>query len=123
MTVLSLRVKRLLMGGAGSITVASCLTGCEPAKNFSVTNATNQVVTVQERDQHPGDDPLPLSPADFKVILQPGEKRAIQLSLGGGCAYVEFLAYDASGQIVAQDPSPICQDKSGHGISWVIKAK
>jgi hypothetical protein len=120
-TGLSHRMSRWLVGGAGSVVVASCLAGCEPAKDFSVTNATNEVVTVQERAQHPGQQP---SPVDFTVILQPGEKSAIQLGLSRGvCMDTGFVAYDASGQMVAQDPTPICEDKTGHGNSWVIKAK
>jgi hypothetical protein len=104
--------------------VATCATGCEPANDFSVTNATSQTLTVQERHQHPGEQPSPLNPGDWKATLQPGQKLGLQLDLSrGACVDVEFLAYDASGRFVDQDPTPICEDTHGHGNTWIIKGK
>jgi hypothetical protein len=116
------RTGRSLLVGVG-IVVTGSLGGCEPAMDFWVTNASNQPLTVQERYRHPGQESVPLSPADWKATLQPGQKLGLQLNLSRGvCVDVEFLAYDGSGRLVEQDPTPICEDKAGHGNSWTLTA-
>lgn len=71
------------MAGLGLVVVATCVTGCEPANDFSITNATNQPLTVQKRHQHPGAAPSPLNPGDWKATLQPGQKLPFGQSLLG----------------------------------------
>lgn len=118
------KTHRPLLASIGLVVTAACLNGCEPANDFWITNATNQPLTVQERDQHPGEAPSPLNPADWKATLQPGQKLGLQLNLTSGvCVDVEFLASDASGGLVDQDPTPICEDSHGHGNTWIIKGK
>ncbi len=122
MTQVLRKASRPLLFGVG-IVVIGCLGGCEPASDFWVTNATNQPLTVQERDQHPGEEPSPLNPGDWKATLQPGQKLGLQLNLSRGvCVDVEFLAYDASGRLVDHEPTPICEDKAGDGNSWILRA-
>ena len=124
MTNLLRNAHRPLLVGVGLVVTAACLNGCEPASDFSITNATSQTLTVQERHHHPGQDPAPLSPIDKRFTLQPGAKVALQLDLSRGtCVDIEVLAYDASGRLVDQDPTPICEDTHGHGNTWTIKGK
>ena len=104
--------------------VGTCVSGCEPANDFWVTNAANQPLTVQERYRHPGEQPAPLSGIEERFTLQPGAKVALRLNLSRGtCVDIEFLAYDASGRLVDQDPTPICEDTKGRGNTWTIIAK
>ena len=124
MTTSFYEARRYLLAGLGLVMVATCATGCEPANDFSITNATNQPLTVQERYRHPGEQPRPLSGAEERITLQPGDKVCLLLDLSRGtCVDIEILAYDASGRLVAQDPTPICEDTHGHGNTWTITGK
>jgi hypothetical protein len=118
------KARRRLLAGLGLVMVATCVAGCEPANDFSITNATNQPLTVQERYRHPGEQPAPLSGIEKRFTLQPGAKVALLLDLSRGtCVDIEILAYDASGRLVDQDPTPICEDTHGHGNTWIITGK
>ena len=125
MTNLFCRARRHLLAGLGLAVVATCVSGCEPGKDFWVTNATSQTVTVVSRLQLPGQAPAPTTDVfDVKLTLSPGQRQGIQIDLSRGvCKNITFLAYDASGGLVAQDPTPICEDKAGHGNTWIIKGK
>ena len=116
--------RRYLLIGLGLVVVATFAAGCEPANDFSITNATGQILTVQQRYQHPGEQPAPLSGVEKRFTLQPGAKVAFLLGLRRGtCVDIAILAYDASGRLVDQDPTPICEDTHGHGNTWTIVAK
>jgi hypothetical protein len=116
--------RRPVTVGIGVIVIAGCLSGCEPGKDFWITNGTTELLTVQSRTQVPGAALDPVSPIDQRFTLQPGQKIGLQIDLSRGvCKDVTFLAEGPSGQLVAQDPSPICEDKAGHGNSWTIKTK
>jgi hypothetical protein len=39
----------------------------------------------------------------------------------GNCEDITVFAYDTAGKLVDQDPSPICQNKNGDTVTWVIK--
>ena len=113
---------RLLVAGVGLVVTAVCLSGCEPGQDFWITNATGQTLTVQSRTQVPGADADPVSPADHRFTIHPGQKVGLVLGLQPGkCKYYAFISYDRSGQLVGQDPTPICEDKAGHGNTWIIK--
>jgi hypothetical protein len=96
--------------------------GCEPTPLFFVTNGTDQVLTVSERTQVPGQPPDPPNALDGPSTLQPGE-RTIRFGLGlsaGDCLDITVSAYDPAGKLVARYPSPICVGKNGHAKTWTI---
>jgi hypothetical protein len=116
--------RRHLLTALGLVVVATCVTGCEPGHDFWITNATGETLTVQSRTQVPGEQVDPISPADQRYTLQSGQKIGLVLGLQrGNCKYYTFLSYDASGRLVDQDPTPICEDTHGHGNTWAIVAK
>lgn len=118
------KARRRFLAGIGLVVGAICVSGCEPHAGFHVTNATNQILTVQERTQTPGQPAAPLNGADLKITLQPGQVWGLPFSLArGGCLNMTLTAYDQSGQVVDEDPTPICEDTSGHGNTWIIKGK
>jgi hypothetical protein len=118
------KARQLLFAGVGLVVAAICVSGCEPRAGFHVTNATNQILTVQESEQAPGQSAAPLNPADLKITLQPGQVWGLPFSLArGGCLNMTLTAYDQNGRLVDEDPTPICEDTSGHGNTWIIKGK
>ena len=116
--------RRRLAVGVGLVATLIGTTGCEPHANFFITNATDQTLTIDGRTQLPGESPQPPSPIDPKLVLQPGEKRGLNIGIfKGSCSNLTFSAHNQAGQLVGQDPSPICAGKNGQGNTWVIKAK
>ena len=56
--------------------------------------------------------------------MAPGEQIGLRLGLAPGvCKYEVLMAYDPSGKLIATDPSPICEDKHGHGATWAVQTK
>ena len=118
------KARRPLVVGIGLAVAAICVSGCEPRAGFHVTNATNQILTIQERTQAPGEPAARLNPADLKITLQPGQVWGLPFSLArGGCLNMTLTAYDQNGRLVDEDPTTICEDTSGHGNTWIIKGK
>jgi hypothetical protein len=103
----------------------TCVSGCEPGKDFWVTNATDKTLTVVSRLDVPGQQPAPTPDVfDTRLTLPPGEKQGVQIDLSHGvCKNITFLAYDSAGRLIDQDPAPICEDTKGHGNTWTIIAK
>ena len=116
--------RRRLAVGVGLVATLIAVTGCEPHANFFITNATDQTLTIDGRTQLPGESPEPPNPTDPHLFLQPGEKRGLDIGLSkDSCSNLTFSAHNQAGQLVGQDPSPICAGAHGHGRTWVIKAK
>ena len=56
--------------------------------------------------------------------MAPGEQIGLRLGLAPSvCKYEVLMAYDPSGKLIATDPSPICEDKHGHGATWAVQTK
>ncbi|HEY5457075.1 MAG TPA: hypothetical protein VIJ96_16555 [Acidothermaceae bacterium] len=56
--------------------------------------------------------------------MAPGEQIGLRLGLAPSvCKYEVLMAYDPSGKLIATDPSPICEDKHGHGATWTVQTK
>jgi len=115
---------RRLVLAVGLVVGLIAVTGCEPHSNFFITNATDQTLTIDGRTQLPGESLEPPNPTDPHLVLQPGEKRGLNIGLfKGSCSDITFSAHNQAGQLVGQDPSPICAEKNGQGKPWVIKPK
>lgn len=112
--------------GLGVAVVAALIgvAGCEPTPYFFVTNGTDQVLTVSERTQVPGQPPDPPNALDGPLTLQPGERTdRFSMSLEpGDCLDITVSAYDPAGKLMARYPSPICIGKHGHPKTWTITA-
>jgi hypothetical protein len=110
--------------GLGVAVVAALIgvAGCEPTSYFFVTNGTDQVLTVSERTQLPGQPPDPPNVLDGPSTLQPGERTdRFSASLEpGSCLDITVSAYDPAGNLVARYPSPICIGKHGHAKTWTV---
>lgn len=125
MTIARRIARRPLVAAVGLLVTATCISGCEPSKDFSITNATDQTLTIDRRFEYPGQTPAPTSgPGDVTLTLAPGERTGVQLGLEkGDCLNITFLAHDQAGHLLYSDPAPICRDKNGHGNTWLIKKK
>jgi len=119
------QIVRRFLTTVTSVGVVACISGCEPGKDFSITNATGQTLTVSSRFQREGEAPSPSADSlDVTLTLAPGEKTGVRLYLDkGSCTNRTFLAYDQAGHLLYTDPAPICRDGKGRGNSWTIIAK
>ena len=110
--------------GLGIAVVAALIgvAGCEPTSYFFVANGTDEILTVSERTQVPGQPPDPPNVLGGPSTLHPGERTArFSGSLEpGSCLDITVSAYDPTGKLVAQYPSPICIAKHGHAKTWTI---
>jgi hypothetical protein len=112
----------LLVASAAGL--AGCIKIGEGGLTFVVVNHTSQTLTIVPRIVVPG-EPAPLdAAADPQLRLRPGARDGERDSLApGGCLYETFSAYSSTGELIATDPSPICEDTHGHGGTWTITAK
>lgn len=127
MTTLTAHARSRLTTLAIVLATVIGLTGChlpvEGGTDFTVTNKTNQTLHFVGRVDRPGFASTG-SPSDTTFHLAPGEDFGLRTGLTrGSCIYTSFTAYDSNGHVVATDPSPICEDKQGHGGTWTVTAK